>query len=85
MTLNRYRHFVPGYDQAVPPGQNTFDRPALNRYEAERTVPTRFPGPRSIVGNINKDRERERLGKEARRNWDPLPDPGALPLFQAFP
>ena len=21
MTLNRYRHFVPGYDHAVPPGQ----------------------------------------------------------------
>ena len=27
------RHFVPGYDHAVPPGQNTFDRPALNTYE----------------------------------------------------
>jgi hypothetical protein len=29
MTLNRYRHSVPGYDQPVPPGQKPFtDRSA---------------------------------------------------------
>jgi hypothetical protein len=29
MTLNTYRHFVPGYHHAVPLGQNTFSPPRL--------------------------------------------------------